>query len=147
MSRKSSENYEMTSVEFMQDAFREHIAPPEKGSKKERLRHAINRMMQRNEENRRRGRDYRWSENRVTACFNGDPRISPRADEIRDIEEMTGLRYAAQELRDIDDLIMAADALLAGPESDFYRPFVDAVRSMARAFDRSRDQDDGTPHA
>lgn len=140
MSEKSPENSEMSSVEFVQDAFRECIAPPDIGTKKERLRHAITRMMRRNEENRRAGRSYRWTVNRVTDCFNGDRRISINADELRDVEDITGLRYAATELREIDDIIAAADALLDGPEADFYRPFVDAVRAMARVFNSPGNQ-------
>jgi hypothetical protein len=121
------EKSEMSSVEFAQFALRERIAPRPLGSVKERLRHAARIMS-------RRG----WSANRVRDCWYADERISPNADEIRDVEEITGLEYGRAELRTTDDLIARADALLAGPEADFYRPFVDAFRAMARAFDRTR---------
>ena len=146
MYRKPTEDSAMnamvaiSSTEFVSRAFQDRIAPMSLGSVKVRHGHAITKMMQRNEVNRRQGRRYRWAKNRVIDCFKGDPRISVNAEELRDIEEMTGLRYAVQELREIDDLISAADALLAGPEADFYRPFVDAIRAMARAFDRSGNQ-------
>lgn len=126
MSEKASEKSNMSSVEFAQFALKERVAPKAMGSIKERLRYA-RRVMN------RRG----WTENRVRDCWYADDRITPNADEIRDLEEITGLRYGREELRKTSDLIAAADALLDGPEADFYRPFVDAVRAMARAFDRT----------
>lgn len=62
--------------------------------------------------------------------------LKPR--ELRKIEELAGVRYGREELRTIDDLIATADALLDGPNEDFYRPFVTAFRAMAGAFDRAR---------
>lgn len=129
-----------SSTEFVSYAFKDRIAPKSLGSVKVRQGYAINKMMQRNEVNRRQGRQYRWTKNRVIDCFKGDPRISINAEELRDIEEITGLRYAAQEARELDDIIAAADTLLVGTDADFYRPFVDALRAMAGVFDRSRSQ-------
>ena len=117
----------MTSVEFAQYALSERVAPPSLGSVKARIRHAVTIMG-------RRG----WSANRVKDNWYADPRISPNADEIRDLEEITGLRYGREELRSLEQLISKADAFLDGEEADFYRPFVDAFRAMARAFDRTR---------
>jgi hypothetical protein len=125
MSEKSLEKSKMSSVEFVQYALQERIAPRELGNVKTRLRHAT-RILGRRE----------WSANRVKDSWYGDPRISPNADELRDIEEITGLRYGRQELNEIDAYIARADALLDGPDADFYRPFVDAFRAFHRALAR-----------
>jgi hypothetical protein len=124
MSDNAVEKSDMSSVEFTQYALRNHIAPPSIGSVKARLRLASRRLG--------------WTYNRVRDAWYADPRISISADEIRKIEEQTGLRYGREELRTINELINRANALLDGPEADFFRPFVDAVRAMARLADRSR---------
>ena len=113
MSEKLSENSEMSAVEFSQYALRERIAPRSLGSVKARLRHAVRVMGRR-----------QWSANRVRDCWYADQRISPNADEIRDLEE-------------IDRLIARADALLDGSDADFRRPFVDALRALFGASNRT----------
>jgi hypothetical protein len=40
------------------------------------------------------------------------------------------------EIKEIDEYIARADALLAGPDADFYRPFVDVIRAFHRALAR-----------
>ena len=124
MSDNRVEKSDMSAVEFTQYALRNHVAPPGIGSVKARLRHASRRLG--------------WTYNRVRDAWYADPRISISADELRKIEEKTGLRYGREELRTINDLISRADALLDGPEADFFRPFVDAMRAVARLADRSR---------
>lgn len=113
----------MSSVEFVSDALQRRVAPPTIGNVKARIRHA--------------SRELRWSPSRTKDAWYADPRISVSADEIRDIEEATGLRYGRQELKEIDRIIARADALLEGADPDFYRPFVDAFRAFARALDRT----------
>lgn len=127
MSEKLSEKSKMSSVEFAQFALRERIAPKSHGSVKERLRHA--RLVL-----NRRG----WSANRVRDAWYADPRISPNADEIRDLEEITGLRYGREELKELDRYIARAEALLEGSDSDFHRSFIDAFRSFYRALAGTR---------
>ena len=112
----------MSSVEFVQDALRERVAPPSIGSVKARIRHASRRL----------GR----SPSRTKDAWYADPRISISADELRVIEETTGLRYGRQELNEIDSYIARADALMDGPDADFYRPFVAAFRAFHRALVR-----------
>jgi hypothetical protein len=124
MSKKSDfrvEISEMSSVEFVQLALRERVAPPSLGSVKARVRHASRRLG--------------WSPSRTKDCWYADPRISISADEIKKIEQETGLRYGRQELRTNDDLIARAEALMAGHESDFYSAFIAALRSLARPGD------------
>jgi len=123
MSENRLEKSDMSAVEFAQYAVRERVAPASIGSVKARQRHASRRLG--------------WTPNRVKDVWYADPRIAIGADEIRKIEEATGLRYGQQELRTIEELIIRADALLDGPEADFFRPFVDAIRAMARIVDRS----------
>lgn len=123
MSDFRQEKSNMSSVEFTQYALRNHIAPPSAGSVKARLRLAA--------------RHLGWTHNRVRDVWYADPRISISADEIRKIEEKTGLRYGREELRSIETIIARADTLLDGPEADFFRPFVAALRAMAGAPDRS----------
>jgi hypothetical protein len=114
----------MSSVEFTQYALRNHIAPPSIGSVKARLRLASRRL--------------NWSANRTRDAWYADPRISISADEIKAIEEKTGLRYGREELRTNQDLIDTATALLEGADPDFHRPFLAAMRAFISALDRSR---------
>lgn len=124
MSDNAVEKSDMSSVEFTQYALRNHVAPPSIGSVKARLRHAARKLG--------------WSPNRARDSWYGDPRIRISADEIRKIEETTGLRYGREELRSVEDLIGQADALLMGSDEDFHRPFLAALRAVARLADRSR---------
>lgn len=124
MSDNRMENSDMSSVEFTQYALRNHVAPASLGSVKARLRHAARRLG--------------WSHNRVRDAWYADRRISISADEIRTIEEKTGLRYGREELRTLEELIGRADAILAHADEDFHRPFLAALRAVARIADRSR---------
>jgi hypothetical protein len=122
----NSEKNRMSSVEFAQFALREGVAPPTIGSLKARLRHATHVMRRRN-----------WSANRVKDCWYADPRIRPDADEIRDLEDITGLRYGKQELSEIDALISQAGALLNSQDPDFHGAFVAAIRAFAGSLHRT----------
>lgn len=124
MSEKPLEKSEMSSVEFVQYALRDHIAPPSIGSVKARWLHA--------------SRALKWSVSRVKDAWYADPRVSISADEIRKIEEKTGLRYGREELRSIEELIGRADAILSHTDEDFHRPFLAALRAVARLADRTR---------
>ena len=108
----------MSSIEFTQTALRQYIAPPSVGSVKARIRLASRRLG--------------WTHSRTKDAWYADPRISISADEIRVVEEQTGIRYARQELRTNDELIANMSALLAGNEADFYGAFVAALRAVAR---------------
>lgn len=142
MSKKPLELSKMSSVEFAQFALQERVAPPNIGNIKERLRVAIRLVLafdlKKVKQDER--EELEWTPNRVRDCWYADPRITPSADQIRDLEEMTGLRYGREELAEIDQYIARADALLDGPDADFYRPFVAAFRAFHRALARP-----GTP--
>lgn len=124
MSEIKSEKSEMSCVEFAQYALRSHVAPPALGPVKARLRHAARKLG--------------WTPNRVKDVWYADPRISIDGDELRTIEEHTGLRYGREELRTVDELIEQADRILGHTDEDFFRPFIAALRAMARLAHRSR---------
>lgn len=130
--KSSSEKTNMTATaEFVQIALRDRVAPKSLGPVKVRLPHAQSIMQ-------RKG----WTANRVRELWYLDPRASePKWREIHDIEEITGLTYARQELRTNDDLIRQADALLEGVHADFYGPLVAALRAFTSALAGSRTQD------
>lgn len=122
MSEKASEKSNMSSVEFAQHALRHHIAPPSVGSVKARLRIAARRLG--------------WRATRTRDAWYAHPRIEISADEIRKIEETTGLRYGREELRANQDLIDTAADLLADMDPNFHRPFLAAMRAFIGAVDR-----------
>lgn len=122
MSEKRSEKSKMSSVEFVQSALRDRVAPPLVGSVKARLRHAA--------------RALGWSQNRVKDAWYADPRISISAEEIRKIEEITGLRYGREELHEIDELIGRAGSLLARPDENSGSAILAALRALVGALDR-----------
>lgn len=115
----------MTELAFASNALRTRIAPPGRApSVGERIRAAALAL--------------RWSFSRTKDVWYADPRVSLKPRELRDVEEVSGVRYGREELRSVEDLIANADTLLVGHEADFYRPFVAAFRAMAGAFDRAR---------
>lgn len=125
VSEKLSEKSEMSELVFASRMMQGNIAPiGSAGSKGERISLAAQKL--------------RWKLSRTKSVWYADERVSLKPRELRTIEELTGVKYGQEELRTNDDLIAKADALLDGPEADFYRPFVTAFRAMARAFDRSR---------
>lgn len=118
----------MTTAEFAKFAMQERLAPRHMGSVKERLGCAQRLLAKRN-----------WTSNRVRDLWYQDPRASaPKWEEVSDLEELTGLEYARQEVRTNDQLIAAADALLMGSDPDFVGAFVTALRSMVGLVDRTR---------
>ena len=122
MSVFQSEKSKMSSVDFAQHALRDYVAPPGIGSAKERIRHAARKLG--------------WTHNRTRDVWYADPRISIHCDEMRAIEEVAGLRYGRQELKEIDAYIARAEALLHGSDEDHYRPFIAAMRAFFGALDR-----------
>jgi hypothetical protein len=133
VSKIASENTEMQAAEFAQTALQYHIAPRAMGPViKARLPHARRILGKRG-----------WSKDRVRALWYADERASaPKWNEIRDLEELTGLRCGREELREVDNLIANADRLRHGTDPDFYRPFVAAVRAFFGAPDRTGTEGD-----
>lgn len=123
MTEKSSEKTEMSSTAFVQMALRDRIAPPRVGSVKKRISHCA--------------RQLGWTYSRTKDAWYGDPRISIKADEMRDVERVSGLVYAKQEMRTNDELIAKIDALLEGHDADFYSAFRAALCSALSISHRS----------
>jgi hypothetical protein len=123
MSNFRAEYSHMSAVEFTQYALRNHVAPPSLGSVKTRIRHASRRLG--------------WNASRTRDCWYAYPRVSINADELRKLEETTGLHYGRQELKEIDAYIARAEALLAGQDEAFHRPFIAAMRAFFGALDRT----------
>lgn len=68
-----------------------------------------------------------WSERRVRSVFNGEAHVSLRSTEREDLDAL--IEEAKHEHRDLAQLAASLQALLFGPEADFYRPQVDAIRA------------------
>jgi hypothetical protein len=68
-----------------------------------------------------------WSDRRVRAVFNGELGVSLRAHEQAELDAL--IKEAQHEYRDLAQLASSLQALLFGPEADFYRPQVDAIRA------------------
>lgn len=121
-----------STAEFAQFAMHNRIAPRTLGQVQVRLGHA-QRVL------RKRG----WTANRVRDLWYADDRASdPKWEEIKDLEELSGLRCGREELHEVDQLIANADRLLHGSDPDFHRPFVAALRALFGAPHRSGTGDD-----
>lgn len=121
----------MSSTAFAQMALRDRIAPPSLGSVKRRMTVALREL------NKVAGRNRQWKASRVKDAWYADERISLDADEVRDIERVSGLTYAQQEMRTNDQLIAQIDAFMVGHDADFYSAFRTAVRSLFGLSDRA----------
>jgi hypothetical protein len=103
---------------------RERIAPPGSApSKGERIREAA--------------RILGWKFSRVFAVWYGDERVSLKPRELRQIEELTGIRYGKQEIADTDALIERATAFLERPSASVHRSFFAALRTFVGSLDRT----------
>lgn len=118
-----SEKPEVSELAFASNAMRQRIAPPAIGSVKQRINRAAAAL--------------RWSASRTRDVWYADPRVSIKPRELRKIEEIAGVVYGRKELSEIDAIISRADALLAGSDPDFHRPFIAAIRALVGAVDRS----------
>lgn len=111
----------MSSVEFCQQALRGHIAPPSIGSVKERIAYAARKLG--------------WSPYRARDVWYADPRVSISAEEMRIIEEKSGIEYGREEARELDQEIARAAAILvqlqkSGPRS-LAHALIEAARILA----------------
>ena len=123
MSEKASEKSEMSELVFASQMMRTRIAPAGSAdSKGERLRNAA--------------RALRWKHSRARNVWYADPRVSIKPKELRQIEEMTGVKYGKQEVNEIDQLIARADALLGSHGEGFRGALVAALRQAISTVDR-----------
>jgi len=125
MSKSSLEKSEMSEIAWASNALQERIAPVGSSQFVEtRIRKAATALG--------------WKFSRARTVWYGDERVSIKPRELRRIEEVAGIHYGREEIRDVDALISSADALLMGVNSDFYSAFAAALRAVAGAVDRSR---------
>lgn len=125
MSEYRVEKSEMSIGAFTADTLKTRIAPLGSGvNVQDRIRTASRRLG--------------WSYSRTKDAWYADPRISISGDELRDIEEISGVTYGRAELRTNDELIDRAGALLMGSDPDFHSAFHSALRTFVGAFYRSR---------
>lgn len=113
----------MSAVQFCQYALHARIAPASVGTVKERIVRA--------------SRLTGWSFNRTRDVWYADPRVSIKAEQLVQIERLSGLEFARREVRTNDDIIARADALLDGPHAEFFGPFVAAMRAALGLRDRT----------
>lgn len=66
-----------------------------------------------------------WGHRRTRSLYNGEP-VALRADEFARLQQLTEAR---NEQRELAQLASSLYALLYGPEADYYRPQVDAIRA------------------
>lgn len=118
MRKFDREKSEMSSVEFCQQALRGHIAPPSIGSVKERIAHAAHKLG--------------WSPYRARDVWYADPRVSISAEEMRIIEEKSGIKYGREEARELDAAIGRATALLVELQKNSPRSLAHALIEAAR---------------
>ena len=124
MSEKSSEKPEMSEVAFASEMLRSEIAPASISSHiGERVRAAAVTL--------------RWSHSRTKDIWYADPRVSIKPRELRQIEEITGVRYGREELATVDTLITRADAILVDEVPRGGGAVIAALRALVGALDRT----------
>lgn len=123
MSEKHSENSEMSEIDWASTQLQERIAPASLSSHVgERVRAAAMAL--------------RWNPSRTKDIWYGDPRVSIKPRELRQIEELAGVRYGHAELSEIDQIIARADFILARQGSGGGSPVLAALRALVGAADR-----------
>lgn len=114
----------MSELVWSSQMMRERIAPPGCApSKGERIREAA--------------RLLRWKYSRAFSVWYADERVSLKPRELRQIEELTGIRYGKQEVAETDALIARATAFLERPNPRVHRSFFAALRTFVGSLDRS----------
>ncbi|MDX3926763.1 MAG: hypothetical protein QHC90_13290 [Shinella sp.] len=73
-----------------------------------------------------------WSPSRTKDVWYADPRISISAEEMREIEEISGIRYGREEARELDEAIERATALLVELQKNSPRSLAHALIEAAR---------------
>lgn len=125
MSEIRSEKAEkMSEVMWISERMQNDIAPPTMSSHVgERIRHAAHEM--------------RIKYSRAKGYWYLDERIDPKPREHRRIKELTGLEYDGhKELRETDELILKAQAILDSNATGADRAMANALRAFLGSFDR-----------
>ncbi|QNH32368.1 hypothetical protein [Aminobacter sp. MDW-2] len=124
-SQKPLENSQMSELTWASDQLQNYIAPPGSAAGKgERIRNAARKL--------------RWSYWRTHSVWYADERVSVKPRELREIEVLTGVKYGQEQLREYDELIAAAESLLAGGKEDLRSAAVTLLRALAGSSHRPR---------
>lgn len=128
MSEKRSDKSEESAVQFAARQLKARIAPPGSAAGVEaRIRLASRRLG--------------WSYTRTKDVWYAEDRVSIDADEMRQIEEKSGVRYgiskgdheggtAGELIAKAEAFIARAEALLEREDPDRHRPVVCAIRTL-----------------
>lgn len=107
-------------LSFAQQAMQENIAPKEISSNIDvRIQHAARRLG--------------VKKSRAKSLWYADPSAVVSGAELKKIERVSGLEYARQELRSLDQIIADLDRLSHTTDQGFYRVFASALRGAATA--------------
>lgn len=124
-SEKPLEKSEMSELVWASDQLRNYIAPPGSASGKvERIRNAARKL--------------KWKYSRTASVWYADERVSIKPRELRDIEVLAGVKYGQEQLREYDELIAAAESLLAGGKEDLRSAALTLLRALAGTSHRPR---------
>lgn len=124
MSEKALEKSEMSVLEFSSNALQQKVAPAGiAAGVSARIRYAAHKLG--------------WPYNRTKDIWYADPRVSVNGEELVDIENYTGLRYARKSFNENEDLIRVATALLGGPSKGSVRASIAGLRKFIRVVARA----------
>ena len=108
----------MSKAAFCQDILQRKIAPVSVGTVGERIQLCARRLG--------------WSISRTRDVWYADYRVRIRTEELEQIEQIAGVRYARNEVSEVKAAIARADALLDDKDPNVRRAFDAAFRSFLR---------------
>lgn len=115
----------MCELTWASDKLQNYIAPPGSAAGKgERIRNAARKL--------------KWKYWRTHAVWYADERVSLKPRELRAIEGLTGVKYGQEQLREYDELIAAAEDLLAGGKEDLRSAALTLLRALVGSSHRPR---------
>lgn len=106
----------MSKTEFCQDILQRKIAPVSVGTVGERIKLCARRLG--------------WTISRTRDVWYADYRVRVRAEEMEQIEQIAGVRYARNEVSEVKRAIARADALLDDKDENFSRALAAAMRAF-----------------
>lgn len=115
----------MSELVFASSILRELIAPPSIASSiSERIRSAA--------------RLLKWSFSRTRDIWYADARVSLKPKELRQIEELSGVKYGEHEAKKLDQAIERATQIIGEADKVSVRSLVDALRLLVGNENSSR---------
>lgn len=114
----------MRKTEFCQDILQRKIAPVLVGTVGERIKICARRLG--------------WSISRTRDVWYADHKIRINPDEMEQVEQTAGVRYARNEVSEVKRAIARADAFLDDKDENLRRAFDAAFRTFIGLLDRPR---------